>query len=131
MSIKKISLIFTIIIILTLVGCVEKFTCSVLNCKIKSGEDITFFIATDPHHLSKKTYDDGKAFDWFLNSGDGKLLHYSDEIIDAFTLDIENRKPDILIIPWDLTCNGEESHLEMADKLKTLKTRSPYIRNSR
>ncbi|MCF6465900.1 metallophosphoesterase [Clostridium sp. Cult2] len=128
MNNKKVSLIFTIIIILTLVGCVEKFTCSVLNCKIKSGEDITFFIATDPHHLSKKTYDDGKAFDWFLNSGDGKLLHYSDEIIDAFTLDIENRKPDILIIPGDLTCNGEkESHLEMAEKLKNIKKLGVHI----
>lgn len=128
MSIKKISLIFTIIIILTLVGCVEKFTCSVLNCKIKSGEDITFFIAADPHHLSKKTYDDGKSFDWFLNSGDGKLLHYTDEIMDAFILDIENRRPDILIIPGDLTCNGErESHLEMADKLKNIKKLGVHI----
>jgi len=89
-----------------------------LNCKIKSGNEVTFFIASDPHHLSKKTYDHGKAFDWFLNSGDGKLLPYTDEILDAFTMEIEERKPDILIIPGDLTCNGEkESHLEMAEKL--------------
>lgn len=123
MNIKKFSLISIILLVLLcLIGCSEEFTCSIVNCKIKSGEEITFFIATDPHHLSKKTYDDGEAFDWFLNSGDGKLLHYTDEIIDAFTLDVENGKPDILIIPGDLTCNGErESHLEMAEKLDTIK----------
>ncbi|NLW21807.1 MAG: metallophosphoesterase [Tissierellia bacterium] len=129
MNIKKLSLPFIILIILFItIGCVKKFTCSVLNCKIKSGEEITFFIATDPHHLSKNTYDDGKAFDWFLNSGDGKLLHYTDEIIDAFTFDIENSRPDILIIPGDLTCNGErESHLEMADKLKAIKDLGVHV----
>ncbi|HSH36973.1 metallophosphoesterase [Schnuerera sp.] len=126
---KKTFLILIIIfILLTLVGCVKKFTCSVLNCKIKSGEDITFFIAADPHHLSKKTYDDGKAFDWFLNSGDGKLLHYTDEIMAAFTLDVKNGNPDILIVPGDLTCNGEkESHLEFAEKLQTIKKLGIHI----
>ncbi|CCQ95582.1 conserved exported hypothetical protein [[Clostridium] ultunense Esp] len=129
MIIKRIFLFFVIaLILLASVGCVEKFTCSVLNCKIKSGEDITFFIATDPHHLSKKTYDNGKAFHWFLNSGDGKLLQYTDEIIDAFTLDIEDSKPNILIIPGDLTCNGEkESHLEMAEKLKNIKKLGVHV----
>ena len=110
---KKVQLLSIIILlILLIVGCEESPTLPILNSKIKSGEEITFFIATDPHHLSKETYDFGKAFDWFLNSGDGKLLHYTDEILDAFIMEIEERKPDILIIPGDLTCNGErESHM--------------------
>ena len=91
----------------------------IINPKISTGKEITFFIAADPHHLSKSTYTEGKAFEWFLNSGDGKLLTYTDEIIDAFILDIKVKKPDVLIIPGDLTCNGErESHLEMVEKLK-------------
>ena len=123
MNIKKIFLILiSSILIINLVGCVKDFTCGVINCQVKSGEDITFFIAPDPHHLSKETYDDGKAFENFLTTGDGKLLHYSGEIIDAFTRDIKNRNPDILIIPGDLTGNGErESHLEFAKKLKAIK----------
>lgn len=126
MSYKKIVFIFIIgIILLGIIGCNsgcnKKFAFSKANCKIKSGEEITFFIASDPHHLSKKTYDHGSTFQWFLNSGDGKLLHYTDEILDAFTMEIEERKPDILIIPGDLTCNGEkESHLEMAEKLTNI-----------
>ena len=125
---KLLLMILILLILLTLIGCDEKFTCSILNCKIKSGEEITFFIASDPHHLSKKTYDEGKAFDWFLNSGDGKLLLYTDEILDAFTMEIENGKPDILIIPGDLTCNGErESHLEMAEKLKAIERQGVQV----
>lgn len=129
MNIKKTLLILiSFIFIVILIGCGKNFKCSALNCKIKSGEEITFFIATDPHHLSKNTYDHGEAFNWFLNSGDGKLLHYSDEIIDAFTLDIENKKPDILIIPGDLTCNGEkESHLEFAEKLNKIRKQGVHV----
>jgi 3',5'-cyclic AMP phosphodiesterase CpdA len=113
-----ISLTFTII----LIGCINRFTCSNICCQIKSGEDITFFIASDPHHLSKKTYDGGKAFQNFFTNGDGKLLNYSGEIIDAFTRDIKNKKPDILIVTGDLTGNGEkESHIEFAKKLKAIK----------
>lgn len=120
---KKIYFLFVLIILLFSMGaCDENFTFKNIDCKIKSGKEITFFIAADPHHLSKKTYDNGESFNWFLSSGDGKLLNYTDEIIDAFTLEIEYRNPDILIIPGDLTCNGErESHLEMAEKLKTIK----------
>ncbi|MBZ2174702.1 metallophosphoesterase [Schnuerera sp. xch1] len=114
--------LFIFVLFITLInGCTSDFPCDIIDCKIKSGKDITFFIATDPHHLSKNLYNKGKAFDWFLNSGDGKLLEYTDEIIDAYTLDIKVRQPDILIIPGDLTCNGEkESHFEMIEKLKTI-----------
>lgn len=123
MNYKKFLLLFIVIIIaFYLFGCDEKFTFSIVNCKIKSGKEITLFIASDPHHLSEKTYDHGKAFDWLRNSGDGKLLHYTDEILDAFTMEIEERRPDILIIPGDLTCHGEkESHLELAEKLSKIK----------
>lgn len=102
-------------------GCDKNLPRQVISPRIKTGKEITFFIATDLHHLSKSTYTEGEAFQWFLNSGDGKLLTYTDEIIDAFILDIKVRKPDVLIIPGDLTCNGErESHLEMVEKLKAI-----------
>lgn len=122
MNAKRIFLgLISFILAISLVGCIEKFTCSNICCQIKSGENITFFIATDPHYMSKELFDDGKTFETFLTTGDGKLIDYSNEIFDAFIRDIKRLKPDILIVPGDLTCNGEkESHIEFTKKLKTI-----------
>ena len=114
-----VSMCFMLIVILF--GCVKSLICGAIRCQIKSGQRITFFIASDPHHISRKVHDDGKAFNNFLNTGDGKLLNYTGEIMDAFTREIKNINPDILIITGDLTTNGErDSHLEFAQKLKTI-----------
>ncbi|WP_055665444.1 metallophosphoesterase [Desnuesiella massiliensis] len=89
--------------------------------KIKSGKEITFFVTNDVHYLAKDLTDGGEAFQEFINSGDGKQLNYIDEIVNAFTRDIKNKKPDILIISGDLTSNGEaKSHLELSKKLKNI-----------
>ncbi|MBK1812826.1 metallophosphoesterase [Clostridium sp. YIM B02505] len=89
--------------------------------KIKSGKDINFYITTDLHYLSKSLTDNGDAFNKFVSSGDGKDLQYIDAITEAFTSNIESKKPDVLIISGDLTTNGEkESHVDLAKKLKTI-----------
>lgn len=129
MKLKGIFLIFlSLILLLGLTGCTNDFPCGILNCKIKSGQEIDLFIAADPHHLSKKLYDDGQAFETFLTTGDGKLLQYSEEIIDAFSMDVENKNPDIVIFPGDLTANGEkESHLEFANMLNTIQNSGTHV----
>lgn len=87
--------------------------------RIPSGKDITFFIATDTHYISKKINDGGKAFKAFVDSGDGKQLYYIDEITESLIYDIGRKKPDVLIISGDLTSNGEkDGHLDIAKKLK-------------
>lgn len=89
--------------------------------KIKSGDDITFFVATDTHYLAKGLTDGGEAFQKFVNDGDGKELNYIQAIMDAFASDIRKKKPDVLIISGDLTSNGEkQSHLELAQRLKEI-----------
>ncbi len=124
MGIKKLALvILSIAIAFSFVGCKDQFISNSICCQIPAGgENIKIFIATDPHYMSKELFDDGgEAFTNFVNMGDGKLIHYSEEIFDAFTYDVENHKPDVLIIPGDLSCNGEkESHMEFAEKLKTI-----------
>ena len=53
------------------------------------------------------------------------MLYYSDDIINAFGADVQEDKPDILIISGDLTTNGEkQSHLTLADKLKNIEKTS-------
>lgn len=94
-----------------------------IDYKIKSGNDMSFFVATDTHYLSKSLTDDGSAFQKYVSAGDGKQLKYIDEMMDTFSYEIKNKKPEVLIISGDLTNNGEKlSHLELADKLKVIES---------
>jgi 3',5'-cyclic AMP phosphodiesterase CpdA len=119
MKINKRILTFIIILIICIFGLIEYSTSK--GSKIKSGEEVTYFIATDTHYVPPSINDNGEAFQKFVNSGDGKQLTYIDEIMDAFVNDVKKKKPDVLIISGDLTSNGEkESHLELSKKLKKI-----------
>lgn len=108
-------------ILLISFGCVKAFRYTMSCAEIKSDQSFKFFITSDIHHLSKEIYDNGKAFKEFLQSGDGKLLQYSNQLIDALICDIKTEHPDFLIVAGDLTCNGElKSHLELAEKFKAI-----------
>lgn len=120
MTKKKTRLFITMIIILIIILII--FTgCNSNKWKADSDHGITMFVATDLHYLAKDLNDNGEAFQTYLNSGDGKLLHYSDEIVNAFENDINRSKPDVLIISGDLTNNGEKiSHFRLAEKFKAI-----------
>ena len=81
----------------------------------------TIMIATDPHHISETLTDDGPAFMDLLLSGDGKVSHYSTEIIEAFLDEAVRLHPDLVLLTGDLTFNGETvSHQELARLLDRL-----------
>lgn len=83
--------------------------------QIKSGSDLTIYVATDLHYLSDQLTDGGEAYEAFIRSGDGKQLHYMDEIMNAFSDEIQQQKPNVLIISGDLTNHGEKnSHEDLA-----------------
>ena len=91
------------------------------DAAIPANQDITFFVTTDWHYLSESLTDNGVAFQEFIQSGDGKQLQDMDTIIDAFSYEVSNEKPDVLIISGDLTTNGEkQSHMDIAEKLTTI-----------
>lgn len=121
---KTFLIIITIVIVMIVIWlctCPVSPVCSNPPCIINSNKHIKFFIATDPHYLSKNLTDGGKAFRNFIETGDGKQLNYIEEIMDAFVYDVKREKPDILIISGDLTNNGEkESHLDFSEKLKKI-----------
>lgn len=78
----------------------------------------TAIIATDIHYLSGELTDYGSGFQYMVDHGDGKVMTYIEQIVDAFIDEVIAAKPDILILTGDLTYNGEKlSHEEFAAKL--------------
>lgn len=122
MRIKKARLVFiSFSLALILIACCNKTIFSDIIPDFICDKSVTFFITTDIHYLCKSLTDGEEAFQKYVMSGDGKQLHYIDEIMDAFVNDVEEKKPDVLIISGDLTNNGErESHLSIARKLKKI-----------
>ena len=77
--------------------------------------------ATDLHYISPKLTDKGPLFQYVASRNDGKLMLYTEEIVDAFIEQMLEERPDAVILGGDLSYNGEyESHLSLAEKLRTL-----------
>lgn len=82
----------------------------------------TAIIATDIHYLARSLTDGGASFQYMVEHGDGKVVTYIEQIVDAFLEDVIKQKPDMLILSGDLTLDGEKkSHEELAEKLYTVK----------
>lgn len=78
-------------------------------------------IATDLHDLSPSLTDGGELFQQVIRSGDGKAMEYIQEITNAFTYEVIQAKPDILILSGDLTFNGARaSHTDLIEKLEQI-----------
>ncbi len=87
----------------------------------KIGSPFVLYTATDLHYLSPRLEEDDAALLHLLWDGDGKITHFSDEIIDAFFSEVLSQKPDALLLTGDLTFNGEKlSHEDLAQKLELL-----------
>lgn len=78
----------------------------------------TAVVATDIHYLARSLTDGGSSFQYMVEHGDGKVVTYIEQIVDAFLEEVIAQKPDMLILSGDLTLDGEKkSHEELAEKL--------------
>lgn len=85
-------------------------------------------LMTDMHYLDPSLTDGGSAFQNMVEHGDGKLVNYIEEIIDAAFDEAVSQNPDVLILSGDLTLNGEkESHKGLAKKLKNVEKRGVEV----
>lgn len=79
-------------------------------------------VATDMHYFAEKLA--GNRCDSFVGmarGGDGRVLEYGWEVMDAFLDDMKKEDPDLLILSGDLTLDGEKaSHEELAELLEGL-----------
>lgn len=84
-------------------------------------ETLKIVITSDIHYFLKDYYKDCKWFEENITYGDGKMVTYADEILDAFELKMKQIKPDLVIISGDLSFNGEiGSHQALAKRLENL-----------
>ena len=95
--------------------------CQKQNEVLPANSEVKIAIATDLHLLSKQLFEyDPETMEAYV-SGDGRLVFYTSEILDAFGDQLRDERPDVLIISGDLTHNGEkESHEALSKKLKEL-----------
>ena len=83
----------------------------------------TVFVISDVHVMSPQLLvKEGSAFNSYLNT-DPKLLEYSGEVLKTLVDEAVKRRPDLIIIPGDLTKDGELlSHQYVVEILTPLRT---------
>ena len=78
-------------------------------------------VIADPHVLASSLVEDGSAMEDMM-SKQRKMLHLSEEIFLALVDTALAHQPDVLLIPGDLTKDGEiASHNLVAEQLRKLK----------
>ena len=91
-------------------------------------EPVTIAVAADLHYLSPTLTDHGSAFQRVIENADGKVITYSEQLMEAFTQQIIAQTPDVLILAGDLTCSGERaSHEALARKLRRIADAGVYV----
>lgn len=82
-----------------------------------------FAVLADPHFYDPDLGMEGEAFEQAM-AQEVKLFRQSSELLETALLEIEQTGVDFLILPGDLTKDGERySHLKLASYLKELKDR--------
>lgn len=69
-------------------------------------ETCTLFLATDLHYISPRLTDNGERFTRVIESGDGKFMSHSEELLNGFVDEVIEKRPDALILAGDITFNG-------------------------
>ena len=83
----------------------------------------SIIVMSDIHVMAPQLLEEkGKAYDNYLNQ-DPKLLEYSSEVLECLVKETIQRNPDLVIIPGDLTKEGEMlSHKQVVDILGRLRS---------
>src|SRR4030043_30736 len=75
--------------------------------------ETSFVVFSDLHIYDPALGTEGQAFEDYL-AGDRKLLRESTEIMEAAVAAIENEKASLVLVPGDLTKDGERVSHELA-----------------
>ncbi len=108
---KTSQVLLCVLLLISLISCVA-------HREVKPEEastypETTFIVLSDPHIYSPTLGTQGKAFEDYL-ARDRKLLRESTEIMEAAIAAIRNEKADFVLVPGDLTKDGERISHELA-----------------
>lgn len=112
---KKITNILSMVLLalsMSLTGCVNDFGVTDHpgdggNTPEKDPNFKSIIVLSDIHVMAPQLLEKrGTAYDNYLNQ-DPKLLEYSGEVLECLVGKILHRRPDLVIIPGDLTKDGE------------------------
>lgn len=82
--------------------------------------DVRMMVISDPHVYSTALFDSSSVFNTYKES-EPKIIEHSQELFDSALVRIRAAHPDILLIPGDLTKDGERaSHEYVAAQLNSL-----------
>ncbi|MDO5415823.1 MAG: metallophosphoesterase [Lachnospiraceae bacterium] len=100
---------------------IEPFPDAGTSAAMETVPGLKILIGADIHYLARELTDQGPEFVQMVEHGDGKVTNYIWEITEAFTQEVIQERPDLLILPGDLSLNGEwKSHEELAGYLKRI-----------
>lgn len=89
---------------------------------VQAEDDLTIVHVTDMHYLSPALTDYGESFMSLIEDGDGKVTHYTPQLMAAFVEEMLTMQPDAVILSGDLTFNGAaRSHTDLVALLTPLK----------
>lgn len=116
---KRYCLILLILVLLLITGCKKNIPYTSFDLIDK--DEINIVVTSDLHFLSKTMVEEGSNMLKENYYGDGRIICYNEELIDAFIYQMIKEKPDVVIITGDLTFDGSyQNHLELTKKLKKL-----------
>jgi len=75
--------------------------------------ETSFIVISDPHIFDTSLGTSGKAFEAYI-ADDRKLVREGPEILESAIASIKNLKDNIVLLPGDLTKDGEKSSHELA-----------------
>ncbi len=91
-------------------------------------KSIRFYLVTDTHYFESSLGAEGKAFEKYMDSQQFFMKESSTIIRSVFDKIAEDKETDIVIIPGDLTKNGEkESHKSFIKELYALREKGKKI----
>ena len=116
-----VQIVFVLILIASLAACAPKQgfvfapdkSLSVLLEKAPSYPETDLVVFSDPHIYDTSLGTTGKAFEAYIEA-DRKLVREGPEILESAVASIKDLKANIVLVPGDLTKDGEKSSHDLA-----------------